>query len=148
MPSNVSGLKKLSRTSGTSFTRCSTICPTASISIIANFGISRDITTLKKFEDELDAERNLLRSVIDNLPDYIYVKDLQGRYVIDNISHREFLAVRSVEEVAGKTVFDFFLPELAKKFSHDDELIIASGHPLLNREEPDAMISSSSCENF
>jgi len=103
--------------------------------VIGNFGISRDITALKKIEDELAAERNLLRSLIDNLPDYIYVKDAQGRFIVDNIAHRQFVGANSFDEVAGKTTFDFFPQELARKFSYDDQLIMESGHPLLNREE-------------
>jgi len=104
--------------------------------VIGNFGISRDITALKKFEDELAAERNLLRSLIDNLPDYIYVKDVQGRFVIDNIAHRRLLGVNSEDEVMGKTVVDFFPPDLATQFTYDDQAIIHLGKPLLNREEP------------
>ena len=104
--------------------------------IIGNFGISRDITALKKFEDELAGERNLLRNLIDNLPDYIYVKDVQGRFVIDNIAHRRLLGVQSEEQVVGKTVADFFPPDLARQFTYDDQAIIRLGKPLLNREEP------------
>ena len=50
--------------------------------IIGNFGISRDITEIKEIEESREAERNLLRSLIDNLPDYIYVKDTEGRYLL------------------------------------------------------------------
>jgi PAS domain S-box-containing protein len=46
--------------------------------IIGTMGMSRDITRLKEIEDELAAERNMLRSVIENLPDPIFVKDAQG----------------------------------------------------------------------
>jgi PAS domain S-box-containing protein len=70
-------------------------------SVIGSFGISRDITEIKRIEDELASERNLLRSLIDNLPDYIYVKDTAGRYVIDNIAHRHFLGASSLETLAG-----------------------------------------------
>jgi len=104
--------------------------------IIGNFGISRDITALKKFEEELAAERNLLRSLIDNLPDYVYVKDVQGRFVVDNIAHRQLLGADSEEQVIGKSVANFFPPELATQFTYDDQAIIHLGKPLLNREEP------------
>jgi PAS domain S-box-containing protein len=104
--------------------------------IVGNFGISRDITTLKKIEEELAAERNLLRSLIDNLPDFIYVKDAQGRFIVDNIAHRHFLGANSEEEVVGKTMAHFFSRDLAMQFSYDDQAIIHLGKPLLNREEP------------
>ncbi len=104
--------------------------------IVGNFGISRDITDIQRIKDTLAVERNLLRSLIDNLPDYIYVQDAEGRYKVDNIAHRRLLGVTSDDEVVGKTVFDFFPPELAGQYSRDDQEILRSGHALLNREEP------------
>ena len=103
--------------------------------VIGNFGISRDITEIKKIEEQLETERNLLRNLIDNLPDYIYVKDTEGRYLLDNISHRRWLGADSESEVVGRRVSDFFPPELVGKFSDDDESVVRSGHALLNREE-------------
>src|SRR5437762_3967752 len=104
--------------------------------IIGNFGISRDITEIKRIEDQLATERNLLRNLIDNLPDYIHVKDEKCRLVIDNIANQRFLGATSQEEIVGKTVDEFFPPELASQYTRDDETIIETGHPLLNREEP------------
>jgi PAS domain S-box-containing protein len=104
--------------------------------IVGNFGISRDITAIKRIESELAEERNLLRSLIDNLPDYIYVKDTQYRYAIDNIAHRKFLGARTEQEVIGKRITDFFPPELVEQFARDDQRIIENGEVLLNREEP------------
>jgi len=104
--------------------------------IVGNFGISRDITAIKRIESELAEERNLLRSLIDNLPDYIYVKDTQYRYAIDNIAHRKFLGARTEQEVIGKRITDFFPPELIEQFARDDQRIIENGEVLLNREEP------------
>ena len=104
--------------------------------VIGNFGISRDITAIKRIEDQLAAERNLLRNLIDNLPDYIYVKDAKCRLVIDNIAHRRFLGATTPEEIIGKTVDDFFPPDLAAQYTRDDQAIIETGLPLLNREEP------------
>jgi PAS domain S-box-containing protein len=103
--------------------------------VIGNFGISRDISQIKKIEEQFEAERNLLRSLIDNLPDYIYVKDTEGRYLLDNISHRRWLGAAAESEVIGKKVSDFFPPEAVGKFSDDDEQVIQSGHALINREE-------------
>jgi len=103
--------------------------------IIGNFGISRDITVIKKIEEQLESERNLLRSLIDNLPDYIYVKDTDGRYLLDNIAHRRWLGADTEKEVIGRRVSEFFPPELVDKFSQDDDRVIHSGHALVNREE-------------
>lgn len=103
--------------------------------IVGTCGISREITELKEMEDSLAAERNLLRSVIDNIPDSIVLKDREGRYLLDNVAHLQVVGAKSSEEVLGRTLFDFFPPELAEHFHGDDMSIIASGMPQLNREE-------------
>jgi PAS domain S-box-containing protein len=79
----------------------------------------------------------LLRSLIDNLPDFVYVKDAQSRYVLDNLAHRRLLAAGSPEAVRGKTVFDFYEKDLAARYYADDQAVITSGQPLVNRVEPD-----------
>lgn len=104
--------------------------------VVGSFGISRDITALKKIETELENERNLLRALIDNLPDQIHVKGLDGRYLLDNIAHRRVLGVASEKDVIGRTVFDFFAPQLAAQFADDDAQVMFSGQAILNREEP------------
>ncbi len=81
-------------------------------------------------------ERNLLRNVIDNLPDSIYVKDVKGRYMLDNRAHTQALKAAAMEEVVGKTVYDFFPEEVAKQFDADDQAVIQGGSSILNREEP------------
>lgn len=92
---------------------------------------------MKRVEAEraLAEERNLLRNVIDNLLDSIYVKDVNGRYLLDNLAHMRSLGVDSPEKVVGKTVFDFFPEAVAAKFKEDDETVLRTGKPILNREE-------------
>ncbi|HWX76348.1 MAG TPA: PAS domain-containing protein, partial [Candidatus Acidoferrales bacterium] len=103
--------------------------------IIGTFGLSRDITQLKKLENTLSGERNLLRSVINNIPDPIFVKDSQGRYILDNVAHRYSVGKQSEEEIIGKTVFDFFSETSALNFRRIDETILKSGVPMINFEE-------------
>jgi PAS domain S-box-containing protein len=102
---------------------------------VGTCGISREITEIKEMELALSAERNLLRSVIDNLPDAIFLKDCKGRYLMDNAAHWSSLGVKGPENVIGRTVYDFFPHELAEQFQADDHAIVKSGKPLLNREE-------------
>ena len=71
-------------------------------------GILTDITDRKHTEKVLSLERNLLRTLIDNLPDYIFVKDTRSRFVTNNIAHRRVLKAATLDEVVGKTDFDFF----------------------------------------
>lgn len=103
--------------------------------IVGTFGISRDITALKKAEETLNTERNLLRNLIDNLPDYIYAKDTDCRYTLDNEAHRRLLGVARLEEILGKKVTDFFPAELANQYDADDQTILRTGRPLINHIE-------------
>ncbi|MDD5199183.1 MAG: PAS domain-containing protein [Terrimicrobiaceae bacterium] len=103
--------------------------------IIGTCGITRDVTDLKKLEGELAAERNMLRGLIDNLPDPIYVKDVHGRYVLDNAAHSRFLGVENQSDVIGKTVFDFFEPEFAEQANAVDEAVLRTGESRMNQEE-------------
>ena len=107
-----------------------------SLLLIALMLILRDIGVRRRIEDLLASERNLLRSLIDTIPEHIFVKDLRGRYVLDNTAHRKFLKVKDLEEVSGKSVFYFFPQELAALYHADDQAIIRTGQPILNREEP------------
>lgn len=103
--------------------------------IIGTCGISREITAIKEMEIALSAERNLLRSVIDNLPDSIFLKDRKGRYVLDNAAHWRSLGASGPEDVRGRTVFDFFPEELAEQFHASDMRVFNSGRPLIDHEE-------------
>jgi PAS domain S-box-containing protein len=103
--------------------------------IIGTCGISREITELKRMEEQLANERNVLRSVIDNLPDLIFLKDVEGRYLLDNAAHQRWLRASDASEVLGRTVHDFYPDELAGEFHADDEEIVRSGQALFNHEE-------------
>jgi diguanylate cyclase (GGDEF)-like protein/PAS domain S-box-containing protein len=96
----------------------------------------RDITERKEAEDSLSAERNLLRTLIDQLPDNVFVKDLDGRLIVDNLAHRSLLGANTLDEVIGKTDFDFFAASLAASYDAAEKKIIHSGKALINQEEP------------
>jgi PAS domain S-box-containing protein len=103
--------------------------------IVGTFGISREITERKRAEQALAKDRSVLRTLTDNLPDIVLIKDTKGRYVFDNAAHRTFLQISSIEDVAGKTVFDLYPKELAERLHADDNAILVAGMPVLHREE-------------
>ena len=103
--------------------------------IIGTCGISREISAMKEMEDQLATERNLLRAVIDNLPDHIFLKDAEGRYLLDNAAHLRSVGATSSSDVRGRTVFDFFPEKIARTFHEDDMAIIRSAQSLINHEE-------------
>ena len=91
--------------------------------------------TLTEINARLLKERDLLRTIVDNLPDCIYAKDRQGRFLINNLAHaRQFGAV-SPKELRGKSDFDFFPRELAEQFFNDEQEIIATGQSVINQEQ-------------
>jgi PAS domain S-box-containing protein len=95
-----------------------------------------DVTS--KYENELRVakDRTLLRTIIDNIPDYIYVKDTKGQHIVNNRKvYAELLGAETEEETLGKTGFDYFGERLAADFEDDDLRIMSTGEPLINHEE-------------
>jgi PAS domain S-box-containing protein len=98
--------------------------------------ILRDIGARRRAEEALADQHNLLSSIIDTMPDHLSVKDVKGRYIMDNKAHRTYLRLPNGESIEGKTVFDFFPRDLAARYDDDDQKVIETGVPVRNREEP------------
>ena len=96
---------------------------------------SRDITERIRVEEAIQRDRNLLRTLIDNLPDAIYVKDNAYRKTIANPADVRNTGHQSESEVLGKDDFELFPKELAEGFFVDDQSVIQNGKPVLKREE-------------
>jgi methyl-accepting chemotaxis protein len=77
----------------------------------------------------------MLRTLIDNLPDLIYVKDVDGRFLLANLAVARVMGAKTPGELLGKNDFDFHPRELAARYHEDEQAIIRSGKPLLAREE-------------
>jgi methyl-accepting chemotaxis protein len=77
----------------------------------------------------------MLRTLIDNLPDLIYVKDVDGRFLLANLAVARLMGAQSPGELLGKNDFDFHPAELASHYHEDEQAVIRSGKPLLAREE-------------
>ena len=103
--------------------------------IVGTCGISREISQMKEMEEQLETERNLLRAVIDNLPDLVFLKDIGGRYLLNNMAHVRWLGAIDPADVRGRTVFDYFPDDVAADFHRGDMDVADSRKPLINQEE-------------
>lgn len=85
-------------------------------------------------ERELKAERSLLRSVIDNIPDSIYVKDAEGHYLLGNIALAKACGVGSPEELVGKRADEFASESVKERIRNEDAVVLGSGESIINSE--------------
>ena len=99
-------------------------------------GIVRDITERKKLERRIDEERSLLRTVVNTLPDGIFLKDTRGRFILVNKPVADIMQATKPEDLIGRTDRDFYPAEMAAEFAADERLIIGQGRRLINKEEP------------
>ena len=97
-------------------------------------GIFVDITERKKAEMAIIYEQSLLHALMDNIPDFIYFKDDKNRFVRVNKASGEDRGI-TPEDFIGKTDFDIFTEEAAKKCFADDDQVMKTGKPLINRIE-------------
>ena len=98
------------------------------------YAVARDVTEAKRAEEALAQEWNLLRTLIDNLPDSIYVKDRDSRFLLCNEKVLGCTGTREFADVLGKTDFDLFPRESAERFYAEEQEVIRTGRPLVNRE--------------
>jgi len=102
----------------------------------ANDDLQQQVAERHRAEQALQSERNLLRTLIDHLPDYIYVKDLNSRFIIGNQAVARVMGANSPEALVGRTDFDFYPPEAAAQFYGDERQMFLTGQAMLDYEEP------------
>ena len=103
--------------------------------LISVDGVLRDVTERKSAEDAKQSERILLRTLIDNFPHAVYVKDRQYRTVIANPASLKYTGLPSEADALGKTDFDVYPMDVAEMFYADDQRVIRDGQAVINREE-------------
>jgi hypothetical protein len=103
--------------------------------ILRHEGIMRDVTERRKVEKAIADEQILLKTLINNIPDLIYVKDTQARKIISNKADLEIMGYTDEKDVIGKSDFDFYYREFAEKTYLEDMNVIKTGIPIINRVE-------------
>ena len=80
-------------------------------------------------------KRQSLQALIDRLPDNLWVKDVNSRFVIANQITASRMGYAGPAELIGKTDLELLSPEIAKKFYADEQKIVRSGQPMIDMEE-------------
>jgi phosphoserine phosphatase RsbU/P len=97
-------------------------------------GTVEDITERKRAEERLRNSETLYHSLVETLPQNIFRKDLYERFTFANQRFCMTLG-KPLEEILGKTDFDFFPPTMAAKYQRDDRKIMESGQIFETVEE-------------
>lgn len=97
--------------------------------------IVQDISKRKQSEAMFTHERDLLVTLIETIPDSIYYKDTQGRFLLINSAQAKILGVTDKNEAIGKTDFNFFEPQHSQIAWEDEQKILREGTPMLDRLE-------------
>lgn len=101
--------------------------------LIEAVGTVQDVTERKRAENELVKNQQLLQAIVDNSPAHVYVKDLEGRFLLVNRGLAE-LFNRSKEEISGKTTHDLVAKEDADRHRANDLEVLRSGKPVVREE--------------
>jgi len=102
---------------------------------IGTFGVLRNITDRVLTEEELEKEKLLFQTLMDNITDKIYFKDKESKFIrVNKLCASEF-GLQSTSHAEGKTDYDFFTVEHALKARNDELKIMDNGDPLLNYDE-------------
>ena len=98
-------------------------------------GVDTDITKRTRAEEALVQERRMLRTIIDHIPDTIYVKDAECRKTMANIADVNYIGFTKEDEVIGKTDIELFQGQAGLRGYANDKAVISSGKAILEQEE-------------
>jgi len=104
-------------------------------SLMRNRQIAAENARLAEMNERLLQERDLLRTIIDTLPDYIYAKDRDGHFLLNNLAHAREMGASSPASMRGKSDFDYFPRPLAEQFFADEKKIMLTGESVINQEQ-------------
>jgi PAS domain S-box-containing protein len=94
-----------------------------------------DITARKLAEARLEQEQTFLRSIIEHIPDQIYVKDRKSRFVICNTPVAKLAGCNQPSDMYGKTDLDFYPISMSQKYFDDEQRLMDTGEAIINIEE-------------
>ena len=97
--------------------------------------VTRDVTLTLKTEEALKQEHMIIDALMNNLPDHIYFKDRQSRFIRNNKAQAQSFGLDDPEQAVGRSDFDFFTEDAAQKAFEDEQKIIETGLPVFKEEK-------------
>ncbi|MBC8001920.1 MAG: response regulator, partial [Opitutaceae bacterium] len=94
-----------------------------------------DVTSLKKLEEDLASHRDLLQGLLDHVPDRVFFKDPASRFIKCSRAFALYLGLTDPDLAVGKTDFDFFPDSQAQEFLKEEQQLIVTGKPIINKVE-------------
>jgi PAS domain S-box-containing protein len=97
--------------------------------------LATKISELSEANQVLVNTQILVEAMLENIPDRIYFKDAKSRFVKISKALAKRLGISNPDEAIGKSDFDFFPPDKAREFFEDEQRILRTGEPLINKIE-------------
>jgi two-component system sensor histidine kinase/response regulator len=101
----------------------------------ANEELQREVTERRRVEEELAFERFLLSTLMQHAPDFIYFKDEQSRFIRVSQALAEYFGLTDPVQAIGKSDYDFFDAERARRYNADEQEIMRTGKMSIGKEQ-------------
>jgi signal transduction histidine kinase len=88
----------------------------------------------EKFSKAFEFEQFLVNALMNNIPDHIYFKDRESKFIRNNKAHAMSFGLSNPDQATGKSDFDFFTREAAQRAYEDEQMIIKTGQPVFKEE--------------
>jgi len=97
--------------------------------------IGKDITIRKSYQEQLENERNLFYTLMDNIPDRIYFKDIDSKFTLVNKAHAKNFHLEKSEDIIGLCDHDFFDKKHADQALADERIVIQTKQAIVAKYE-------------
>jgi PAS domain S-box-containing protein/putative nucleotidyltransferase with HDIG domain len=103
--------------------------------IIGSISSGEDMTDKIRGQKKLNEKSNQLKILMENTPDWIFIKNRKSEFILNNKTHKELLGVLPEDDIVGKTDFDFFTKSAAQKHFDLEQSTMNTGKAFINFEE-------------
>ncbi|MES2016059.1 MAG: diguanylate cyclase [Pseudomonadota bacterium] len=112
-----------------------TLIATCGATLLENMALKTQVDTHLALARRLNDQPGLLRTLIDNMPDHIYVKDTEGRFILGNAAAASCIGVAAAEDLIGKSDLELFPGACGQRFFDDEQTLMRSGEAIVDQLE-------------